>query len=136
MATETLKEKVERLEQEVQKLNSEKLKAWEDLAQKDIEIGSLKLKVNKLEKINGLAEHETLIEELSKDLKKLRLENAELKKMKGIKVHNERGAGRKPIMTYKQKQQIKADRQNGMTIKLLSEKYGFSVGAIHKLISE
>ena len=136
MATETMKEKVKRLEQKIQKLNIEKLKAWEEISQKDIEIGTLKSKVKELEKINGVADHEKQIEKLTKDLKKLRLEIAELKKLKGVKVHNERGAGRKPVMTYKQKQQIKADRQNGMTIKQLSEKYGFSVGAIHKLINE
>lgn len=136
MATETMKEKVERLEQEIQKLNSEKLKAWGEIAQKDIEIGSLKLKIKELESISGVSEHEKQLEKLSKDINKLRLENAELKKMKGVKVHNERGAGRKPVMTYKQKQEIKADRKNGMTIKQLSEKYGFSVGLIHKLISE
>lgn len=135
MKIETMIEKVKRLEKEIHKLNSEKLKAWEEISQKDIEIGTLKLKVKELESINGVAEHEKQIEKLTNDLKKIRIENAELKKLKGIKVHNERGAGRKPVITYKQKQQIKADRQNGMTIKQLSEKYGFSVGAIHKLIS-
>lgn len=76
------------------------------------------------------------VQELINEREELLLQNAELEKKRSIKVHNERGAGRKPSMTSQEKQAILKDRSTGMTFKQLSEKHGYSVGIIHKLISE
>lgn len=53
-----------------------------------------------------------------------------------IKVHNERGAGRKARFTDQEKETIKMYRLQGKTIKEISEMFGCSVGLIHKLINE
>ena len=51
------------------------------------------------------------------------------------KLKNERGAGRKPKLSDK-KDEIKQLRNEGMKIQELANKYGCSVGKIHKLINE
>lgn len=123
------------LRDEIQKLKSERDKAWKDLSSLEVEKGMIQVE-NKQLKGKDVEVYEAKIQKLIKERNELLLQNADLKKQKGIKVHNERGAGRKPSMTPQEKQSIIKDRAVGMTFKQLSEKYGHSVGIIHKLISE
>jgi len=123
------------LREEIQKLKIERDKAWQDISSLEIEKGTLQIE-NKQLMTKDAEAYETQIHKLNIERNELLLQNAELKKQKGIKIHNERGAGRKPSMTPQVKQAILKDRATGMTIKQLSEKHRYSVGIIHKLISE
>lgn len=89
------------------------------------------------------------IEKLEKEIKilkieiqKLKDENKLLRSNKGskgatdLKVHNERGAGRKSRFTDQEKETMKLYRIQGKTIKEIAEMYSCSVGLVHKLISE
>ena len=86
------------------------------------------------------------IEKLEKEIKilkieiqKLKDENKLLRSNKGatdLKVHNERGAGRKSRFTDQEKETIKLYRIQGKTIKEIAEMYSCSVGLVHKLINE
>ena len=89
------------------------------------------------------------IEKLEKEIKilkieiqKLKDENKLLRSNKGakgatdLKVHNERGAGRKSRFTYQEKETMKLYRIQGKTIKEIAEMYSCSVGLVHKLINE
>lgn len=160
MAKETLKEKINRLEMELEaekKLNDEILKRLHEterlLEKNDNELGThpyyqqLQQEIEKYkqyyEQYKGLyekseekrkKEHENHIG-LYEQIHELKSETEKLLKQTERK-HNERGAGRKSSMTTQTKQYIKNDRANGMTFKQLSEKYGYSVGTIHKLINE
>lgn len=161
MAKETMKEKLARLEAELERekwLNNElfeKLRITEHkLSEKNIsEIKTNPIYVQMQQEIERYKllyeEYKSLYEKsesrrqkehgncskLYDELEKLANENTELKKPKE-KIHNERGAGRKPSMTDEIKQNIINDREIGMTYKQLSAKHGYSVGIIHKLISE
>lgn len=53
-----------------------------------------------------------------------------------VKVHNERGAGRKNKFTDEQIEQIKEARASGKSIRVISEEFDCSVGLVHKLINE
>lgn len=161
MAKETMKAKIARLEAELEHektLNDEifeKLRVAESklLEQNisDIEKNPLYMQMHQemerykllFEQYKGLyekseekrrKEHEDHIE-LYKQVHELKSETEKLMKQTERK-HNERGAGRKSTITNQTKQCVRSDRANGMTIKQLSEKYGYSVGCIHKLISE
>ncbi len=89
------------------------------------------------------------IEKLEKEIKilkievqKLKDENKVLRSKKGLKgatdlkVHNERGAGRKSRFTDQEKETMKLYRIQGKTIKEIAEMYSCSVGLVHKLITE
>lgn len=161
MAKETMKEKSIRLETELEaekKLNSEifeKLRVAENklLEQNiaDIEQNPIYMQMQQeIERYKQLFEQYKRLYEKSEEKRKkehedhiglyeqvheLKIETEKLLKQTERK-HNERGAGRKSSMTTQTKQYIKNDRANGMTFKQLSEKYGYSVGIIHKLINE
>lgn len=117
---------------EIQKLKSERDKAWSELSSMEVEKNLLLIKNKRMSELDSQQQ----VARLSKQVTALQLEVVELKKQKGIRIHNERNAGRKPKMTFSERNQILKDRDTGMTIKALSAKYGYSVGAIHKLISE
>ena len=123
------------LREEIQKLKSERDQAWQDISSLEVEKGTLQVE-NKQLMTKDIEAYENEIQKLIKERNELLLQNADLKKQKGIKIHNERGAGRKPSMTPQEKQSILKDRATGMTFKQLSEKHGYSVGIIHKLITE
>lgn len=86
------------------------------------------------------------IERLEKEIKilkieiqKLKDENKLLKSKKGttdLKIHNERGAGRKSRFTVQEKETMKLYRIQGKTIREIAELYSCSVGLIHKIINE
>lgn len=79
-------------------------------------------------------EERNLAAESKEDVQKLINENKGLRK--SISKHNERGAGRKTKLTPATKSNVIHDRQNGMTIKELADKYKLAVGTIHKLVME
>ena len=121
------------LREEIQKLKSERDQAWQDISSLEVEKGTLQVE-NKQLMTKDIEAYEAEIQKLIKERNELLLQNADLKKQKGIKVHNERGAGRKPSMTPQAKQAILNDRAAGMTFKQLAEKHGYSVGTIHNLL--
>ena len=53
-----------------------------------------------------------------------------------LKIHNERGAGRKSRFTIQEKETMKLYRIQGKTIKEIAEMYSCSVGLVHKIINE
>lgn len=123
------------LREEIHKLKYERDQAWQDISSLEIEKGILQIE-NKQLMTKDVESYETAIHKLIKERNELLLKITELKKQNGVRMHNERGAGRKPSMTSQEKQSIINDRAAGMTFKQLSEKHGYSVGIIHKLISE
>ena len=120
------------LRTEIQKLKSERDKAWSELSSMEVEKNLLLIENQRMKELDSQQQ----VARLSKQVTALQLEVIELKKQKGIRIHNERNAGRKQKMTFNERDQILKDRDTGMTIKALSAKYGYSVGTIHKLISE
>ena len=161
MPKETKKEKIVRLEAELErekKLNSEifeKLRTTEHkLFEKNIseiesnpiykqmqqEIERYKLLFEEYKSLYEKSENKRMEEhgdyaKLYENFEKLTNENVELKKPRE-KIHNERGAGRKPSITAEEKKNIINDRATGMTFQQLSAKHGHSVGIIHKIIQE
>lgn len=159
MAKETQKEKIERLEKQlnnandiIQKLNNE-ISEMIDKAdnsfensstykQMDKQIDSLEVKIKAItdsaEHNRKMYEHELKRNsELIDEIQKLKNENEQLKDNANHKLkHNERGAGRKNRFTDDQIIDIKQHRAEGKTIKQIAEIYECSVGLIHKLISE
>lgn len=73
--------------------------------------------------------YEPEIERLNEEIQKLKSENK-------VRIHNERGAGRKSILTEQEKETIRLYRMQGKKIKELAEMFSCSVGIIHKLIHE
>ena len=79
------------------------------------------------------------IEKLEKEIQQLKDENKLLKSTKrpiDLKIHNERGAGRKSRFTIQEKETMKLYRIQGKTIKEIAEMYSCSVGLVHKIINE
>lgn len=159
MAKETQKEKIERLEKNlnnaniiIQQLNNE-IAEMIDKADNSFEnsstykqmikqIDNLELKIRA---ITDTAEHNRKMynaelkrnSELINDIHNLKNENTKLKYNTSHKLkHNERGAGRKNKFTDSQIKEIKQYRANGKTIKQIADMFGCSVGLIHKLINE
>ena len=120
------------LRKEIQKLKSEYNKVWSEVSALEVEKIRLEVENKRLKETDSRKQ----VVRLTNELEKLQLEVLELKKQKGIRIHNERHAGRKPKVTFSERNEIIKDRNNGMTIKSLSLKYGYSVGTIHKLIHE
>ena len=90
-------------------------------------------KIEKLEKEIKILKNE--IQKL-KDENKLLRSNKGVKGSRELKIHNERGAGRKSRFTDQEKETMKLYRIQGKTIKEIAEMYSCSVGLVHKLISE
>lgn len=79
------------------------------------------------------------IQQLKDEIQKLKDENKLLKSTKrpiDLKIHNERGAGRKSKFTIQEKETMKLYRIQGKTIKEIAEIYSCSVGLVHKIINE
>ena len=79
------------------------------------------------------------IQQLKDEIQKLKDENKLLKSTKrpiDLKIHNERGAGRKSRFTIQEKETMKLYRIQGKTIKEIAEMYSCSVGLVHKIINE
>ena len=79
------------------------------------------------------------IQQLKDEIQKLKDENKLLKSTRGpidLKIHNERGAGRKSRFTIQEKETMKLYRIQGKTIKEIAEMYSCSVGLVHKIINE
>lgn len=120
------------------------------------EIEELKNKLKAAEHFNDLnnvkevtlraTQRGVIIEKQENEIQKLKSENKDLKsivqKLKNnsvgsdIKVHNERGAGRKERFSEQEKEMMKMYRIQGKTIKEIAEMYSCSVGLIHKIINE
>ena len=96
----------------------------------DVERGH---KIEKLEKEIKILKIE--LQKL-KDEKKLLRSNNGSKEATYLKVHNERGAGRKSRFTLQEKETMKLYRIQGKTIKEIAEMYSCSVGLVHKIINE
>ena len=143
MARETQKDKIERLEKEIEqwrelcsKLNKE-ISSMKEKAEIDFENSPTFIQYTKrIELLEGQNEayrlsvdYETEIKRLNEEVQKLKNENRE-------KIHNERGAGRKSRFTEQEKESIRMYRLQGKTIKEIAEMFSCSVGIIHKLIHE
>ena len=159
MAKETQKERIERLEKQlnkandmIQKLNNE-ISEMIDKADNSFENSStyrqMAKQIDNLELENKVitdtAQHNRKMydselmrnTELIKDIQKLKNENARLKdNIRNKQKHNERGAGRKNRFTESQILEIKQYRADGKTIKQIAEIVNCSVGLVHKLINE
>lgn len=80
-----------------------------------------------------------IIEKQKNEIQQLKDENKLLKSTKrpiDLKIHNERGAGRKSRFTIQEKETMKLYRIQGKTIKEIAEIYSCSVGLVHKIINE
>ncbi len=85
----------------------------------------LNLSKEKITKLNSeLVQAYQEINDLKKNSDKL---NSELK-------HNERGAGRKPKLTDKQRQQVIAMHKEGYSMGNIAKKFNISKGLVHKVI--
>lgn len=80
---------------------------------------------------------------MTKELEECKVEKENLKKQCNDMISgkyweptkNERGAGRKSIVTDKLKEDVNINRASGMTIKEISEKMGISTGLVHKILN-
>ena len=85
------------------------------------------------------------INELLEDIAVLRYHIYELKKEneelrmqlqnKDIKVHNERGGGRKKKFSEEEEARIRQLRESGMTLQRIAEELQCSVSLVHKIVS-
>ena len=84
-----------------------------------------------------IEKQKNVIQQLKDEIQKLKDENKLLKSTKrpiDLKIHNERGAGRKSKFTIQEKETMKLYRIQGKTIKEIAEMYSCSVGLVHKII--
>lgn len=155
MARETQKDKIERLEKEIEqwrelcsKLNKE-ISSMKEKAEIDFENSPTFIQYTKMiELLEGQneayrlsVEHEkkmrkALVDNYEPEIKRLNEEVQKLKNENREKIHNERGAGRKSRLTEQEKESIRMYRLQGKTIKEIAEMFSCSVGIIHKLIHE
>ena len=155
MARETQKDKIERLEKEIEqwrelcsKLNKE-ISSMKEKAEIDFENSPTFIQYTKrIELLEGQneayrlsVEHEkkmrkALVDNYEPEIKRLNEEVQKLKNENREKIHNERGAGRKSRFTEQEKESIRMYRLQGKTIKEIAEMFSCSVGIIHKLIHE
>lgn len=155
MARETQKAKIERLEKEIEmwrELYSKmqrKLSEFKELADDSYEKSSTYIqqckRIELLEERNEAyrlsVEHEknmrkALVDNYEPEIERLNEEIQKLKSENKVRIHNERGAGRKSILTEQEKETIRLYRMQGKKIKELAEMFSCSVGIIHKLIHE
>ena len=98
--------------------------------------------IEAVERGHKIEKLEEEIKILKIEIQKLKDENKLLRSKKGskgspdLKIHNERGAGRKSRFTDQEKETMKLYRIQGKTIKEIAEMYSCSVGLVHKLINE
>lgn len=156
MAKETQKEKIARLEQEVEELTKSRNESWEREQQASNKILELENSVEQQFKQTGL------YKQMQREIENLKAENAlnkgHIKAMEELRyrqaerieqlqrtlekaenrlpVHNERGAGRKQRFNGAEIEQIKMMRAGGKTIREIAEYMNCSAGLIHKIINE
>ena len=153
MVKETQKQRIERLEKQLNKANdminklNNEISEMIDKADNSFENSSTYRQMTKqietlgmkIKAITDTAEHNRKMyehelkrnSELIDDIQKLKNENKTNKQK-----HNERGAGRKARFTDTEIKTIKMYRIQGKTIKQIAEIVNCSVGLIHKLINE
>lgn len=151
MAKETQKAKIARLEQQNEELYKHIQKLMENgensflnspaynEMNREIEILKAAAKVDELAIKNGRelrGRQAVIIEQLQNELKQAKEEIQALKEQQPIKVHNERGAGRKPRFKAAEVNKIKRMYSKGKSMREIAEIMGCSVGLIHKLINE
>ena len=152
MAKETQKAKIARLEQQNEELYKYIQKLMENgensflnsptynQMQREIELLKAAAKVDEVAIKNGRelrGRQATIIENLQNELKQAKEEINALKEQQPIKkVHNERGAGRKPRFKAAEVNKIKRMYSKGKSMREIAEIKGCSVGLIHKLINE
>lgn len=130
---------------EIQKLKDENKKLLEKITELENDLyksayykeGDYAVEAVKRGKI--IEKQEKEIQKLKSEIQKLKNENRTLKSSKvvsDIKIHNERGAGRKERFSEQEKEMMKMYRIQGKTIKEIAEMYSCSVGLIHKIINE
>ena len=124
------------MREKIRKLNEERMKAWDEITMKTIEISSLNLKIKTLLEDKNTAEYINRYNSLVSDNKLLRNEVKELRKLNGVHVFNERGAGRKPKFRYSEKQKIIKERESGMKIRELATLHKCSIGTIRRILAD
>lgn len=155
MARETQKAKIERLEKEIEmwrelcsKMQRE-LSEFKELADDSYEKSSTYIqqckRIELLEERNEAyrlsVEHEknmrkALVDNYEPEIERLNEEIQKLKSENKVRIHNERGAGRKSRFTEQEKESVRMYRLQGKTMKEIAEMFSCSVGMIHKLIHE
>lgn len=151
MARETKEQMRERFEQQNEELYKYIQKLMENgensflnsptynQMQREIEMLKAAAKVDELAIKNGRelrGRQAAIIENLQNELKQAKDEIKALKEQQPIKVHNERGAGRKPRFKAAEVNKIKRMYSKGKSMREIAEIMGCSVGLIHKLINE
>lgn len=143
MKKETQKEKITRLESEVQQY-IQLIYKMQSNADSDFSNSPHRKQLERRlfvaeETVNVLKQRIESLEKRSKAkdkyIQELKNENEILKSNSITPVKNARGAGRKTKLDDK-KDEIKQLRAEGMKIQELASKYDCSVGKIHKLINE
>lgn len=151
MARETKEQMRERLEKQIEELYKYIQKLMENgensflnsptynQMQREIEMLKAAAKVDELAIKNGRelrGRQAAIIENLQNELKQAKDEIKALKEQQPTKVHNERGAGRKPRFKAAEVNKIKRMYSKGKSMREIAEIMGCSVGLIHKLINE
>lgn len=142
--SETQKEKIARLEEELSKTKSIAERTYQELiglrskADKEFEASTTFQQLKSENEM--LKQHIKILESrLEHAAKKsdAQIELIEQLQAEGIKpVHNARGAGRKPKFTPKQVEEIKAMRASGNSLESIAKEMKCSVGLVHKLTNE
>lgn len=154
MAKETMKAKIERLEQEKQ-ADSKRIEALNkeitEMQEKaDREFGNspwkkqledqIDFQKSKITTLEGrlkqqISKNDTLIDGIEERDQKIKLLQEKISQLEGQgvqKVHNERKAGRKPKIDENTAILIQMYRVQGKTIKEIAEITGLSAGSVHK----
>ncbi|PKM65148.1 MAG: Hin recombinase [Firmicutes bacterium HGW-Firmicutes-2] len=154
MAKETMKAKIERLEQEkkadlerIMQLNQEIL-AMQEAADRDFENSTYKVQLEQQlatqadkaklfesrfeQKSETNKELRNKIDELNSENKQLKAEISLLNEKAAQKAHNERNAGRKAKINEKLIAEMQMMRTRGMTIQAIQKETGLSYGLVQK----
>lgn len=154
MAKETMKAKIERLEQEkradskrIDALNKEitemQEKAdhefgnspWKNQLEDQIDFQNSKITSLESRLKQQISKNDALIDRIEDQDQEIKLLKEKISKLEGQgvqKVHNERKAGRKPKIDENTAILIQMYRAQGKTIKEITEITGLSAGSVHK----
>lgn len=122
------------LEQQVKELDEKCNEYIKQLINKDNEIARLKeLADDSYEKSSTYIQQCKKIDLLEEQNEAYKLSVEHENK---VRIHNERGAGRKERFTEQEKESIRMYRFQGKTIKEIAEMFNCSIGLIHKLINK
>lgn len=154
MAKETMKAKIERLEQEKQAdskridgLNAELMailekadqefsnSPWRKQLEDQIDFQNSKITVLESRLVQQTSKNDALIDGIEERDLKIKLLKEKISQLEGQgvqKVHNERKAGRKPKIDENTAILIQMYRVQGKTIKEIAEITGLSAGSVHK----